>query len=287
MAAAPRDLRLRTVRFDRGGVMGVLQRFEQRLEGMVTGAFARAFRSDVQPVELAAALQREVDNSAQILSRERRLIPNDFTVELSPADNERLSAYGLTLSAELKDLLRQHANEQRYVFAGPISITFTERDDLSTGRFRVASKAMAQVTPVEGQRMTETAVRRAPVVLELNEMQHPLDPPGVVIGRGSEADLRVSDPGVSRRHVELRVRPSESGVVVTLVDLGSTNGTRVNGKRVQHATLEDGSQVQIGSTTMTLHHPRRDPDKAQSPPMTAAPAPPPPGPKPPSTDWPR
>lgn len=267
--------------------MGVLQRFERRLEGMVTGAFARAFRSDVQPVELAAALQREVDNSAQILSRERRLIPNDFTVELSPADNERLSAYGLTLSAELKDLLRQHANEQRYVFAGPISITFTEKDDLSTGRFRVASKAMAQVTPVEGQRMTETAVRRAPVTLELNEMRHPLEPPGVVIGRGSEADLRVSDPGVSRRHVEIRVRPSEDGVVVTAIDLGSTNGTRVNGKRIQHANLEDGSNVQIGSTTMTLRHPARDADKAQSPPMTTAPPPPPPGPKPPSTDWPR
>jgi hypothetical protein len=243
--------------------MGVLQRFEQRLEGLVTGAFARAFRSAVQPVELAAALQREVDNSAQILSRERRLVPNDFTIELSTADNEQLSPYGGQLTDELKDLLRQHADQQRYVFAGPVSITFKENGDLGTGRFRVASKAMAQVTPVEGQRMTDTAVRRAPVILELGGMKHPLEPPGVVIGRGSEADLRVSDPGVSRRHVEIRVRPDEDDVVVTVVDLGSTNGTRVNGKRVQHATLDDGAQIEIGSTKMVLRSPRRESGTAQ------------------------
>lgn len=265
--------------------MGVLQRFEQRLEGLVTGAFARAFRSAVQPVELAAALQRELDNSAQVLSRERRLVPNDFTIELSAADNERLAAYGGTLSTELKELLRQHADQQRYVFAGPINLTIDENDELSTGRFRVTSKARAQVTPVEGQRMTETAVRRAAVILELNGMKHPLDPPGVVIGRGSEADLRVSDPGVSRRHVEIRVRPDEDDVVVTVVDLGSTNGTRVNGKRVQHATLDDGAQIEIGSTKMTVRSTRGgQTGTAQSPPMTN---PRRPGSQPPSTDWPR
>jgi hypothetical protein len=265
--------------------MGVLQRFEHRLEGLVTGAFARAFRSAVQPVELAAALQREVDNSAQILSRERRLVPNDFTIELSPADNERLSPYGASLSTELKELLREHADQQRYTFAGPISVAFVENDELSTGRFRVASKAMAQVTPVEGQRMTDTAVRRAPVILELNDMRHPLDPPGVVIGRGSEADLRVSDPGVSRRHVEIRVRPDDDDVVVTVVDLGSTNGTRVNGKRIQHATLDDGAQIEIGSTKMTLRSPRRG--GSGPAPSGSAKDRRPPGGEPPSTDWPR
>lgn len=271
--------------------MGALSRFEQRLEGLVTGAFARAFRSAVQPVELAAALQREMDSSAQILSRERRLVPNDFTVELSPSDNERLSQYGGTLSDELKDLLREHADQQRYVFAGPVSITFTENESLGTGRFHVASKAMAKVTPVEGQRMTDTAVRRAPVILELNGMKHPLEPPGVVIGRGSEADLRVSDPGVSRRHIEIRVRPDEDDVVVTVVDLGSTNGTRVNGKRVQHATLDDGARIEIGSTKMTLRSPRRGgSDTAQSPRMArngSTEDPRPRGTRPPSADWPR
>ena len=285
--------------------MGVLQRFEQRLEGLVTGTFARVFRSAVQPVELAAALQREVDNSAQILSRERRLVPNDFTIELSESDNERLSPYGGQLTTELKDLLRQHADQQRYVFAGPISIAFEVKDELGTGRFRVTSRAMAKVTPVEGQRLTDTAVRRAPVVLELNEMRHPLEPPGVVIGRGSEADLRVSDPGVSRRHVEIRVRPADDGVVVTVVDLGSTNGTRVNGKRVQHATLDDGAEIEIGGTKMVLHSPRTDgpptdsvrgqsAETAQSPRMDesrrqsqARPDQRRPSHRPPSSDWPR
>jgi len=84
---------------------GVLQRFEKRLEGAVTGAFARAFRSAVQPVEIAAALQREVDNSAHVLSRDRRLVPNDFSVELSPADHERLTPFGATLIEELGTLV--------------------------------------------------------------------------------------------------------------------------------------------------------------------------------------
>ncbi|MGH3424969.1 MAG: DUF3662 domain-containing protein, partial [Nocardioidaceae bacterium] len=87
--------------------MGVLQRFEQRLENAVTGAFARAFRSAVQPVEIAAALQRDIDNSAQVLSRERMLVPNHFMVELSPGDFERLSPYGSTLSAELAGLVQE------------------------------------------------------------------------------------------------------------------------------------------------------------------------------------
>ncbi|MDQ3422174.1 MAG: DUF3662 and FHA domain-containing protein [Actinomycetota bacterium] len=237
--------------------MGVLQHFEQRLEQLVTGAFARVFRSAVQPVEVAAALQREVDQSAQILSRDRRLIPNAFHVELSPSDHERLSPYGGPLASELAELLRQHADEQRYVFAGPVSIGFSSSDNLTTGRFRVTSKAMAKVTPVDGQRLSDTAVHRATVVLEVNGVRHPLEPPSVVIGRGTEADLRVDDPGISRRHVEIRLRPVDEGVSITIVDLGSTNGTRVDGGRIQQAELSDGSRIQIGNTSMVLRNPHR------------------------------
>ena len=234
--------------------MGALQRFEQRLEQLVTGTFARAFRSAVQPVELAAALQREMDNSAQILSRDRRLIPNSFKVELSPPDHERLSGYAGTLSDELISMLREYADEHHYVFTGVVSIDIGQADDLTTGRFRVASKANAQVTPVEGQQMTDTAVRRAPVILEVSGIKHPLEPPGVVIGRGTETDLRVSDPGVSRRHIEIRLTPAAESVRVHVYDLGSTNGTRVDGRRVQQAPLRDGSEVQIGNTTMVLRN---------------------------------
>jgi Protein of unknown function (DUF3662)/FHA domain len=234
--------------------VGVLQRFENRLEQMVSGAFARAFRSAVQPVEVAAALQREVDNSAQILSRNRRLVPNNFHVELSETDHERLSPYSSTLASELTDMLREHAHEQSYVFTGPVSISFDTADDLTTGRFRVRSAALARVTPSDDVSVTDTAVRRASLVLEVNGMKHPLDPPGLVVGRGHEADLRINDPGVSRRHAEFRVFPGENAPQVSVVDLGSTNGLQVNGRRVEQATLEDGSTVKIGNTTMTIHH---------------------------------
>lgn len=237
--------------------MGMLQRFENRLEQLVSGAFARAFRSAVQPVEVAAALQREVDNSAQILSRDRRLVPNQFHVELSPADHERLAPYSSTLADELVEMLRDHAHEQSYVFTGPVTISFDQKEDLTTGRFRVRSKALAKVTPASGA-VTDTAVRRAKVILEVNGMRHPLDPPGIVIGRGAESDLRINDPGVSRRHAEIRVYPGESAShgapQVSIVDLGSTNGMLVNGHRVQQATLEDGAEVKIGNTTLTIRY---------------------------------
>ena len=232
--------------------MGMLQRFENRLEQLVSGAFAKAFRSNVQPVEVAAALQREVDNSAQILSRDRRLVPNQFHVELAPSDHERLAPYSSTLADELTEMLREHAEQQSYVFTGPVSIDFVESEDLTTGRFRVRSSALAKVTPSHGD-VTDTAVRRARVLLEVNGMRHPLDPPGLVVGRGHDADLRINDPGVSRRHIEFRVYPGSGEPHVSVVDLGSTNGMLVNGQQVEQATLESGATIKIGNTTLQVH----------------------------------
>jgi hypothetical protein len=237
--------------------VGVLHRFEQRLEHAVTGAFARAFRSAVQPVEIAAALQREVDNSVQILSRDRLLAPNSFMVELSATDYDRLAPYGQTLSDELAGMVRDHVASQRYTLAGPLAISFERSEDLTTGRFRVRGRANASVVPADGQRMTDTAVRRAPVMLEVNGVRHPLEPPGVVVGRGSEADLRINDPGISRRHVEIRVQAVGNQIRVEAVDLGSTNGTIIDGRRVQQALLRDGSTVVIGSTTLAVRNPHR------------------------------
>ena len=236
--------------------MGILQRFENRLEQLVSGAFAKAFRSAVQPVEVAAALQREVDNSAQILSRNRRLVPNQFHVELSPQDYQRLAPYSSTLSDELVEMLRDHAHEQSYVFTGPVSISFDQKEDLTTGRFHVRSSALASVTPASDSAVTDTAVRRANVILEVNGMRHPLDPPGIVIGRGNDADLRINDPGVSRRHAEIRIYPGDPATggtpQVSVVDLGSTNGVLVNGHKVSQATLDDGAQIRVGNTTMSI-----------------------------------
>ncbi len=231
---------------------GVLQRFERRLEGAVTSAFARAFRSAVQPVEIAAALQREVDNSAQILSRERQLVPNDFTVELSPTDYDRLTPFGGTLAQELAAMVQEHAHEQRYTLTGPVEISFVKAGDLGTGRFRVRSRTTASVTPVAGQRLTETAVHKASVTLEVNGLKHPLSAPGVVIGRGADAQLRIEDPGISRRHAHLRIQDTLGGPAVTIVDLGSTNGVILDGRRVDEAPVRDGSQIRLGNTTMTV-----------------------------------
>ena len=232
--------------------MGGLQRFEQRLEQLISGVFARAFRSAVQPVEISAALAREVDNSAQILSRDRRIVPNDFHVELSPQDHDRLQGLGATLDRELVAALKEHAATQSYVFTGPVTITLESADDLTTGRFRVRSKAVARVSQA-GPDPSETQVRRATATLDINGERLPLAPPGIVVGRGNDADLRVNDPGVSRRHVEFRVTEDASGPRVSVHDLGSTNGVLVNGKRVEDATLADGAEIRIGNTTLTLH----------------------------------
>jgi len=234
--------------------MGLLQRLENRLEQVVSGTFARAFQRAVQPVEIAAALQREVDNSAQILSRDRRLVPNTFHVELSVADHDRLSPYGSTLAEELTEMLRDHAHEQSYVFTGPISIAFDKTEDLGTGRFRVRSAALSKVTASPEHDVSDTAVHRANVVVEVNGAKHPLEPPGLLIGRGTEADLRIDDPGVSRRHAEIRVTAGERVPTVSVVDLGSTNGILVNDQRVEKATLSDGATVKIGNTTMTIRY---------------------------------
>ncbi|WP_107772984.1 FhaA domain-containing protein [Nocardioides sediminis] len=224
--------------------MNALQRFERRLEQMISGAFARAFRSAVQPVEIAAALQRECDNNAQIMSRDRRLVPNRFLVQLAGVDLERLQGYDDAMGRELVDQLKDHADAQGYVFTGPVQVDFEAADDLTTGRFRILSRAEASVT--DNDQRTRTRAARA--MLEVNGTRHPLRAPGLVVGRGTEADLRINDPGVSRRHVEFMVHGDD----LEVVDLGSTNGMLVNGSKVGRAGLRDGTEVKIGHTTMTV-----------------------------------
>ncbi len=234
--------------------MGMLQRFESRLEHAVSGAFAKAFRSAVQPVELAAALQREVDNSAQILSRNRRLVPNTFHIQLSEMDYGRLSPYQNTLVDELIEMLREHADEQHYVFAGGVTIELEQDDSLGTGRFRVRSAATASVSESRPSRSPSSSDRgshRGEVTLEINGTVHPVVAPGVVIGRGGEADLRINDPGISRRHAEIKVAGGKRPEV-TVTDLGSTNGTTVDGSRVRETRLRDGQRLRVGNTDVLV-----------------------------------
>jgi hypothetical protein len=234
--------------------MGIFARFEKKIEGAVSGAFARAFKGDVQPVEIAARLQRELDAEAKLMSRNKRLVPNEFTVVLSQHDHDKLAPYANTLNGELATELRNHAREMGYVFNGPVKVVFELDSSLPTGRFTVASEAVAGITPRTG-RASETAISRAPLVLEVNGTRHPLQPPGLVIGRGSEADLRINDPGISRRHAQIRVNAAGPQLRIDIVDLGSTNGIVVNGQRVQQAVLQEGTRIEIGSTRMLVHAP--------------------------------
>ena len=235
--------------------MGLFDKVEKKLEGAVNGVFARAFKGDVQPVEIASRLQRELDAEARLLTRDKRLVTNDFQVHLSRHDYDRLAPYSRTLNAEIVPDLRSHAAERHYVFDGPVNIEYLLDESLSTGHFEITSAAVATVAETNGA-ASSTMIRRAPLVLEVNGVRHPLMPPGFTIGRGTEADLRINDPGVSRIHARVRIDENEYGELdIAIEDLGSTNGIVVNGQRIQHCRLDDGSRIEIGSTRMLVHSP--------------------------------
>ncbi|MET7734949.1 DUF3662 and FHA domain-containing protein [Streptomyces sp. NPDC005402] len=288
--------------------MGVLKKFEQRLEGLVNGTFAKVFKSEVQPVEIAGALQRECDNNATIWNRDRTVVPNDFIVELSTPDFERLSPYSGQLGDELAGMVSDYAKQQRYTFMGPIKVNLEKADDLDTGLYRVRSRTLASSTnqqapgtaapagrpgapapgagagygyppaapagappmpaapppgrgapggygypqPAQAQRPGAGGPVGAPAPgsrtrhwIEINGTRHQISRATLVLGRSTEADVRIDDPGVSRRHCEIR-----TGTPSTIQDLGSTNGIVVDGQHTTRATLRDGSRIVVGSTTI-------------------------------------
>jgi Protein of unknown function (DUF3662)/FHA domain len=264
--------------------MGILGRFEKKVEGAVSGVFARAFKGDVQPVEIVARLQRELDAESKLVSRDRRLVPNEFTVNLSQHDHDKLVPYASTLVGELATELKKHAGEMGYVFSGPIKIRFKLDPGLPVGRFTVTSQVVAGVEapqarsprpnpPQAGASRPPTMPRPEPssaepgrkrpnqapspneLVLEVNGTRYPLTEPGLTIGRGTDADLRINDPGISRIHAEIRVSGSGADQRIDIVDLGSTNGLVINGEKVRQSVLLDGTRIQIGSTRMLVHHP--------------------------------
>ena len=234
--------------------MGVFDNLERKLEGVVNGAFARAFKGDVQPVEITARLQKELDAEARLLSRDRKLVPNDFTIGLSRHDYDRLVPYSRTLNSDIIPQLREYAANAGYVFNGPVTVAYELEPELPVGRFTVESQAVAAAaTPA-----TTTAIRRASLVLEVNGIRHPLSPPGFTLGRGTDADVRINDPGISRLHARVSVRGTEDAPHVTIEDMGSTNGIVVDGRRVQSAPLRDGSRVELGNTRMLVRSPVTD-----------------------------
>lgn len=215
--------------------MGLLDNFEKGLERVVNGAFAKTFRSGLQPVEIAAALKREIDTKAAVVSRDRVLVPNTFTVRIAPDDHERMSRLGPALIDELVDLVQKHAASQRFQFAGGISVTLVPDPTLAVGLVQVDS------ANVKG------AVAWTPV-LEVNGRSHPIIKGRTVIGRGSDADVTIDDTGASRRHAEVQW----DGARARVRDLGSTNGTQLNGARISDAVLEPDSVISIGRSRIVF-----------------------------------
>ncbi|MBA8810836.1 FhaA domain-containing protein [Promicromonospora sukumoe] len=221
--------------------MGALDRFEKSVERMMNNAFAKVGRGEVKPVELASRLRRELDDRAAVVGRDRTVAPNEFTIELSPDDFAQIEAWGAqTLADELASNITAYAATQHYAFVGPVSVTFDEQYELVPGRFTVRSRSVqGSVAPA-----TSGAPTGRHPLIDIDGQRYLLTGPVTVIGRDAEADIVVDDPGVSRRHLEIRVTPD--GVVAT--DMGSTNGLYVEGHQVPAATLLDGNTMTIGRT---------------------------------------
>lgn len=234
--------------------MGVFDNLERKLEGVVNGAFARVFKGDVQPVEITARLQKELDAEARLLGRNRKLVPNDFTIGLSSHDYDRLVPYSRTLNQDIIPQLREYAANAGYAFNGPVTIAYEQDAELPLGQFTVTSQAVAAAaTPA-----TNTSIRRASLVLEVNGIRHPLTEPGFTLGRGTDADVRINDPGISRLHARVSVHGEQERPQVTIEDMGSTNGIVVDGRRVQSAQLREGSRIELGNTRMLVRSPVSD-----------------------------
>jgi FHA domain-containing protein len=251
----------------------VLRAIEQKIESLFEGIFGRAFRTNVQPVELARKLAKEMDDHKTV-SVSRVYVPNEYTVYLAAADREQFEGYETSLLAELEEYITEHAKRESYALLTPPRVLLETDDDLAVGEFGIATR---MVQPKRGQRApeepeeevesgatmiykpraqqpTEAAsaadlgVEREVAVLSWDGQVKRVEKRRVVLGRSRECDIQVEDPNVSRRHAELR----QEGPAYWIVDLDSTNGIEVNGRRVKRAKLDPGDVFTVGSTDLTF-----------------------------------
>ncbi len=239
--------------------MGILDNFERGLERAVNGVFAKTFRSGLQPIEITSALRRELDTHAAVVSRDRILAPNRFVVHLAPADFDRMDELGPDLLDELTALVTKHAAAQGYQFAGPIRIELQADPHITDGLIQVDSGNL------RGKSIEWTPV------LEIAGTRYPIAKGRTIIGRGSDADITIADTGTSRKHVEVLWDGSRA----QMNDLGSTNGSSVDGQKVTKALLAPDSIIQIGRTQITFRLVPQSADsvaKARPAPRAAPPA---------------
>jgi hypothetical protein len=200
---------------------------------MVEGAFARAFKSDLRPVELGRRLVREMDDNRSVGVRGGTFVPNAFTVTVSASDLEQFEGVQDSLTRELGDAAREHARDEGYSFMGPVEVSLVVDDRLHTGAFHITGRM------VEGVGGSGAGSLVLP-----NGDRFSLTESMISIGRHPDCNLVLADPNVSRNHAEIRPQ----GDRFLVVDLGSTNGTRINGARVEQQLLEDGDEVTFGNT---------------------------------------
>lgn len=235
--------------------VGLLHNLESRLDKIVNGSFSKAFKSAVEPVELAAGLQQELDLRADFTSG-ASVVPNIFAFDLGPEDYERLTPYFSNLASELATVANQYAIDQRYTFQGNVSITFDLDVALETGVFRIRSTSgAASVAPIDApnpdltQQVPIAAMVNTdtPRLLAVDGTEHKLTQSITTLGRGDTADIQIADSGASRNHCQIVL-----GAPCLMRDLGSTNGTTVDGAKVAEAELRDGSIIKIGGVTLTF-----------------------------------
>ena len=285
--------------------MSVLRTIERKIEGLFEGVFGRAFRTHVQPVELARKLAKEMDEHRSV-SVSRVYVPNEYTVYLSSADRQQFVSYEGSLIGELQEYLTEHARREAYALLTPPRVRFAVDDDLAVGEFGIATRvaqpdegvpslpasasaaavaarsvsipdapipdapstplpaaapapvpvAAPATTMIYGQageaggarESAPSAPPREVVTLTLDGRAHPLSSHSIVIGRSRECDLRIADGNASRRHAEV----VQEGADYVVVDLGSTNGTELNGRRITRETLTDGDRITIGATDLVF-----------------------------------
>jgi Protein of unknown function (DUF3662)/FHA domain len=253
----------------------VLRAIEQKIEGLFEGVFGRAFRAHVQPVELARKLVKEMDDHRTV-SVSRVYVPNEYTVYLSPGDREQFTGYEDALLVELRDYLEQHARREEYELLSRPTVLMETDADLEVGEFGIATRMVQREgrpkqpdappsEPLPGATMiykpapepvaepppTPQPVQERAPLLRVGAAEHSFNGGRLLIGRARDCDIRLTDPNVSRRHAEVR----REGAAYFVVDLDSTNGTEVNGRRLRRARLEDGDTIVLGSTEIVFERP--------------------------------
>jgi Protein of unknown function (DUF3662)/FHA domain len=250
----------------------VLRTIERKIESLFEGVFGRAFRTNVQPVELARKLAKEMDDHRNV-SVSRVYVPNEYTVFLSPPDREQFESYEDNLRSELQEYLSEHARREDYALLSPPRVLMETDADLDVGEFGIATRMVhpdrrrgegepvadleagatmiykpQTAQPTQAVSAAELGVEQELVTLSWNGDRLQVEQPRIVIGRSRDCDVQLADANVSRRHAELR----QEGASYWIVDLGSTNGIEVNGKRVKRAKLRSGDTITLGSTEVTF-----------------------------------